>query len=98
SLVILSFPTRRSSDLASMLSYTLVGFFISFALGMLFIGPLSDKLGRKTILIAGVLVYGLFSFCCSFAQNIEQLILFRILQAIGRSEEHTSELQSRENL
>lgn len=80
-----AFPTliNKFHTTASMLSYTLVGFFISFALGMLFIGPLSDKLGRKTILIVGVLVYGLFSLCCSFAQNIEQLILFRILQAIG---------------
>lgn len=80
-----AFPTliNEFHTTASMLSYTLVGFFISFALGMLFIGPLSDKLGRKPILIGGVLVYGLFSLCCSFAQNIEQLILFRILQAIG---------------
>lgn len=39
---------------ASLLNYTLSGFFISFAIGMLFIGPLSDKVGRKPILQSGI--------------------------------------------
>jgi DHA1 family bicyclomycin/chloramphenicol resistance-like MFS transporter len=66
-----------------MLNYTLVGFFISFAIGMLTIGPLSDKVGRKPILITGIFVYGLFSHLCSISSTVEQLIFNRIAQALG---------------
>ncbi|UYW01702.1 Bcr/CflA family efflux MFS transporter [Flavobacterium agricola] len=67
----------------SVLNYTLIGFFISFAIGMLFIGPISDKVGRKPILLGGILVYGIASVLCSVAQHVEMLILFRIIQALG---------------
>ncbi len=80
-----AFPTllKEFNTDASMLNLTLVGFFISFAIGMLFIGPLSDKIGRKPILLSGIFVYGLSSLLCSFATSIELLIFFRITQALG---------------
>lgn len=68
---------------SSMLNFTLVGFFLSFAIGMLLIGPISDKMGRKPILLGGVIFYGFFSFMCSQTHTIEQLIAFRMLQALG---------------
>ena len=80
-----AFPTllKEFNTDAAMLNLTLVGFFISFAIGMLFIGPLSDKIGRKPILLSGIFIYGLSSFLCSFSTSIEMLIFFRITQAIG---------------
>jgi len=80
-----AFPTilTEFNTTSDILNYTLVGFFISFAIGMLFIGPLSDKIGRKPVLLSGIFIYGLSSLLCSFATSIELLILFRITQAIG---------------
>ena len=65
------------------LNFTLVSFAVTFAIGMLIFGPFSDKYGRKKILITGIIFYILSSFLCSMAQNVEQLILYRILQALG---------------
>lgn len=53
---------------------------------MLFIGPMSDKIGRKPILLSGILVYGISSLLCSLAPSVEWLIAFRITQAIGAGE------------
>ena len=84
-LYLLGFPTilRDFQTSSAMLNYTLVGFFISFAIGMLFIGPLSDKIGRKPVLLSGILIYGISSLLCGMASSIELLILFRVTQAIG---------------
>lgn len=80
-----AFPTllREFNTTSSMLNFTLVGFFISFAIGMLFIGPLSDKVGRKPVLLGGIFIYGLSSLFCSFSTSVEMMIFFRITQAIG---------------
>lgn len=71
------------STTEQMLNYTLVGFFLFFAFGMLFMGPLSDKYGRKPILLSGLGIYMISSILCALSTNIEMLIFFRITQAIG---------------
>jgi DHA1 family bicyclomycin/chloramphenicol resistance-like MFS transporter len=70
---------------AEQVNLTLIFFFLFFAAGMLFWGPLSDKYGRRPILIAGLAIYSLAGFLCAISQDINQLIAFRILQAIGGS-------------
>lgn len=65
------------------LNLTLVGFFFFFAVGMLLFGPLSDRFGRKPVLIAGLSVYAGASLLCAGATSIWLLILFRVLQALG---------------
>lgn len=67
----------------SMVNLTLVGFFFFMAVGTLVFGPLSDKYGRKTLLLAGTLVYALFSAGCALATSIWLLIAARVLQALG---------------
>ena len=64
---------------------TLILFFIFFSLGMLFWGPMSDKYGRRPILIAGLLLYIAASAACAVSWDIWHLIFFRILQAVGGS-------------
>lgn len=70
---------------ADQVNLTLIFFFIVFAAGMLFWGPLSDRYGRRPILITGLAIYSLAGFLCAISQDINQLIAFRILQAIGGS-------------
>ncbi|HJO93479.1 MAG TPA: multidrug effflux MFS transporter [Victivallales bacterium] len=67
----------------SIVNLTLVLFFVSYCLFMLIYGPLSDRFGRRPILIIGTTIYTLGSFMCSFAPGIYSLILFRIIQAAG---------------
>ena len=70
---------------AEQVNLTLIFFFIVFAAGMLFWGPMSDRYGRRPILIIGLAIYSLAGFLCAISQDINQLIAFRILQAIGGS-------------
>lgn len=68
---------------ASLVNLTLILFFVFYAAGTLFWGPLSDKYGRKSILLTGLIIYTLASLLCSFSDNVYQLIIFRVLQAVG---------------
>ena len=69
----------------SITSLTLVLFFVFFGIGMLFWGPLSDKYGRRPVLIAGLAIYIAASAACALSGNIWHLIFFRVLQGIGGS-------------
>ncbi len=62
---------------------TLVLWFISFSVSILIAGSLSDKYGRKPILIGGLAIFVGSSFLCALAGSIEQLIIFRIFQGMG---------------
>ena len=64
-------------------NFTLSGFMLFFALSMLVWGPLSDKYGRRPILLTGSGVYVIASVICYMSTNIYVLIGGRCLQAIG---------------
>ncbi|MGE5296585.1 MAG: multidrug effflux MFS transporter [Solirubrobacterales bacterium] len=67
----------------SRVALSLVLWFISFSVFLLVCGPLSDKYGRRPILLAGLGLFAVASVACSMATNVTQLIAFRILQGIG---------------
>lgn len=62
---------------------TLPAYFLGLALGQLIYGPLSDRIGRKTPLYFGLLLYICASILCTFAHSEWSLIAARILQALG---------------
>ncbi len=68
---------------AAKVSLTLSGFFIGISAGQLLYGPLLDHFGRKKPLYFGLSLYILASLGCVWANNIDTLIVLRIVQAIG---------------
>lgn len=64
---------------------TLSAFLLGFAVGQFFYGPVSDKIGRKPVLLFGLGLYGIASLLCTAAGSIEMLSLARFLQALGAS-------------
>lgn len=62
---------------------SLMAFFITIGACQLFYGPLSDIVGRKTPIYAGLIIFALGSIGCALAPNIEVLIGFRALQGFG---------------
>lgn len=68
---------------AARVQMTLGSFLIGMAVGTLLFGPLSDRFGRKPVLIAGLFVYVITNFFCAIAADIEMLILVRFLNAVG---------------
>ena len=67
----------------TMTSFTMTIFFIFMAIGILLFGPLSDKFGRKPILLFSICLTFLFSIVCSLAPTITVLIIARAIQALG---------------
>ena len=68
---------------STLMSFTMTIFFIFMAIGILILGPMSDKYGRKPILIASISLSFIFSAACAFAPNITLLILARAASAFG---------------
>ncbi len=64
---------------------TLSLYLAAFALAQIVIGPLSDRYGRRPVLLWGMVVFMLGSLACALAPDIDFLIAGRILQAAGGS-------------
>jgi DHA1 family bicyclomycin/chloramphenicol resistance-like MFS transporter len=62
---------------------TLVAFFSGFCLGILIYGPLSDRYGRRPVLLTGIILFIFATIACALAQDITMLTGFRFLQAFG---------------
>ncbi|HEV7628677.1 MAG TPA: MFS transporter, partial [Streptomyces sp.] len=62
---------------------TLTGALAGLALGQLLVGPLSDAIGRRTPLLAGVSVHIIASALCLLAPNLAVLDVLRVLQGLG---------------
>ena len=58
-------------------------YFLSLAIGQLISGPLSDRFGRRPIIILGSLIYSIGAFCCLYMSDIRLLVLSRMIQGIG---------------
>src|SRR5258708_29375198 len=80
-----SLPTITSSCNASPQSVqlTLSLFLVGYAGAQLFCGPLSDRLGRRRVLIGGLAIYTLAGYACAISPSIEVLMTARLIQGCG---------------
>ena len=67
---------------------TLSVFIAGFAVGPFVFGPLSDRYGRRPILLGGCVAFALFGALGAFARSIEALLLWRTLMGIGAGTVH----------
>jgi DHA1 family bicyclomycin/chloramphenicol resistance-like MFS transporter len=68
---------------ASTVQLTLSMFVIGFGGAQLIIGPLSDRYGRRPVLLCGLSLFVFASVLCAIAPSISLLIVARFLQALG---------------
>lgn len=63
--------------------FVVTSFVLGMGIGTLFTGPLSDRFGRRPIVLAGTVVYVLGAIIGAWAQNLEALLLARLVQGLG---------------
>jgi DHA1 family bicyclomycin/chloramphenicol resistance-like MFS transporter len=61
----------------------LSAFVAAFGLGQLLFGPLSDRVGRRPVLLAGLTLYVLATLSMLLVTDIQQFIAARVLQGLG---------------
>ena len=72
---------------AEMVKLTMTLNVLAYALCQLVYGPLSDRFGRRPVLIGGMTAFTLAGLACSAAQSIEQLIVARVFQGVAGAAE-----------
>jgi len=84
-IVAVGLPTMRTSLHTSILliGWTLTAYQLGGLVVMPLAGKLSDELGRKRVFLAAVAIFTVASFLCAIAPNVQTLIVFRLLQAVG---------------
>jgi len=63
--------------------FSLMTFLLGLMVGQLFYGPLSDRVGRKPMIVAGLVLFIVASLGCALVQNGEQLLTLRFVQGLG---------------
>lgn len=61
----------------------LTAFVLGMGIGTLVAGPLSDRFGRRPVLLAGGALYALGALASSLAPSLEMLLLARVVQGLG---------------
>ena len=68
-----------------MVQWTFSSFLLSFGLGQLLTGALSDRHGRRTMLLPGLAVFVVASLACALVKDIRLLVLLRFVEGAGAS-------------
>src|SRR5579872_4113818 len=71
-----------ASDI-SIAQMTVSLYMVGIACSQILMGPLSDRFGRRPVLLAGLTLMVMASTACSFAETLPQLIAARFFQAFG---------------
>ncbi|WPH01808.1 Hypothetical protein R9X50_00466200 [Acrodontium crateriforme] len=78
---------KQDLNMSSMFEAQLAlsSFVLAFAVGPLFLGPLSELFGRRIVLQLSNLFYFIFNLACGFSTNGGEIIAFRFLSGLGGS-------------
>lgn len=76
---------RNLGTTSNVIQLSLSLYMILLGLGQIVFGPLSDRIGRRPILLTGALLFTGASFCLALSSTPLPFLLFRTLQAIGAS-------------
>jgi len=69
----------------AMLTQTIAIYMVATAISTLFWGPLSDRIGRKKVILISLSLYSITSLACALASNYSEFLLFRVFQGIVAS-------------
>jgi DHA1 family bicyclomycin/chloramphenicol resistance-like MFS transporter len=84
-IILPAFP-RMGTELGltgAQLGLLLSSFFLTFALGQLVVGPLSDRFGRRSLVLGGLVTFVAGSLVAALAGSFWLLVLGRVIQAMG---------------
>jgi DHA1 family bicyclomycin/chloramphenicol resistance-like MFS transporter len=76
---------RQLGASSAQVQVTISAYLIGFAAGQIVYGPVSDRHGRKPVLIGAIALYCAASLACALSTSIEMLIVARAFQALGGS-------------
>lgn len=67
----------------SMIATSLTSFIYGGASLQIFLGPLSDRFGRRPVMLSGAVLFLISNICIAFAQTMHQFIIARYFQGMG---------------
>lgn len=87
STLMIALPVIMKDLNASMniVTWTIMGYMLVMTILVPAIGRMADMFGRKKLYVTGFAIFTLSSFLCSLSQTGLQLLLFRLVQAVGGS-------------
>ncbi len=67
----------------ALVKITLTAYLLGFSISQLVYGPLSDRMGRKTMVVGGLVIFTLACLWSSITNNYEHFMIARVIQGIG---------------
>jgi DHA1 family bicyclomycin/chloramphenicol resistance-like MFS transporter len=74
---------RQLHASTAQVQFTISAYLIGFAVGQIFYGPMSDRHGRKPVLLGAMALYCVASVACALSTSIDMLIVARTFQGLG---------------
>jgi DHA1 family bicyclomycin/chloramphenicol resistance-like MFS transporter len=75
--------TREFGAPATAVQLTLTAFFVGICVGQLFLGPLSDRFGRRIVLLSALTLFAASGIAMTFSVSIEMFVILRLVQGLS---------------